>query len=544
MESPVIIKNYIFGEMESEDIIQAVLTSRGITDIGRFLEPDEDLINPPESLPNIFEAGMIVQDALNNGKKIFLNVDSDTDGVTSGAIIKRYIDYNWNIDIPWHISKGKSHGTSEELTEKLKNYQPDVLIIVDSLDGDTTNYKLYADMGIKVVVLDHHDVNPEIDYAKYITLVSSNLSSNSELSGAGVCWKFCKYLDSLTRNNYADELCDLASVGIIADMVDVSEQSLDNRALIAKGFRNLKNPMIKKIIGSFPFNAQSVSFSIAPLINACCRYSKNESAFKAFITDDPESIKRSLKVMNHWKKIQNEEVNEIYKGLVDQLEDQKNEKVLLGFIDTKNGISGLVANKILAHYKKPVLIFKKPKDQSNNCVLIGSGRGLGKKNFREACMGTNKAQAYGHPHAFGIFLESDNLEDFLKDVRTDYKDETFNKDLVIDIGVNPEDINNDLVNAVKSMNTISSTGFGAIQVASIIEDYTVSTMSEGKHLVFKDDYFTYIQWNGGSQQACYEMLAESGTPLMLSGTLDSGFFGRKYVPRMIINNIVAQHEVM
>lgn len=543
METKANIKNYFYG-MDSDEAMEMVLKERGIKDPDSFLNPSEEFIKPPETLPNIREAGSIVECALFNKKKVFLNVDSDTDGITSGTIIKRYIDHVWDVDIPWHVSEGKSHGTSQALTEKLEKEKPDILIIVDSLDGTVENYKKYAEMGIKVIILDHHDVNPEVNYSDYALLVSSNLSETPELSGAGVAWKFCKYLDYITLNNYADELVDLAAVGLVADMVDLSEASMDNRAICWKGFQNLKNPAIKKIIGSFPFNSQSVAFSIAPLINACCRYSHNDIAFKCFIADNVEFIKKRLKIMNHWKTRQAEEVSTIFEDLIPQIEAQKDEKVLAGFIETPNGITGLVANKILARYKKPVLIFRKSQKDDPSQTLTGSGRGLGQKNFKEACGETGLGKGFGHPHAFGVFTQKENFDEFMISLRKLYENETFTNEVSIDLGVNAEDITNNLVNTIKFMNTISGTGFPAIQVAVILKDYGASTMTQGKHLVLNDGYFTYIQWNVGEKEEYYQNLADKETPIMVSGTLDSGFFGRKFVPRMIINNIVEQREVL
>lgn len=522
--------------------MELILRDRGTKDPDNFLNPGEEFIKPPESLPNIKEAGSLVKQGLLNKKKVFLNVDSDTDGVTSGTIIKRYIDHIWDVDIPWHISQGKTHGTSYALTEKLEKEKPDILIIVDSLDSNVENYKKYSEMGIKVIILDHHDVNPEVNYSDYAVLVSSNLSETPFLSGAGVCWKFCKYLDQITGNDYADELVDLAAVGLVADMVDLSEKSMDNRAICWKGFQNLKNPTLKKIIGSFPFNSQSVSFSIAPLINACCRYNRNEIAFKAFIADDSEVIKKALKIMTHWKAKQNEEVSQIFEDLLPQIEEQKEEKVLTGFIETTNGITGLVANKILAQYQKPVLIFKKSQEESNS-TLVGSGRGLGTKNFKEACNETGLGKGFGHPFAFGVFAEKEQFDEFITSLRELYKDEIFTNDIVIDLAVNPENISNKLVNTIKYMNTISGTGFPMIQVATILEDYIASTMSKGKHLVLDDGYFKYIQWNTGEKEEYYQDLANKEIPIMVSGTLDSGFFGKKFVPRMVVDNIVEQREV-
>lgn len=531
------VDNFCYGQ-DADTIIENILQSRGIQDTYAFMNPDELFIEPPETIPFMDQACKIVKDALDNNKRIFLNVDSDTDGVTSGTIVKRYLEHCWDTEVHWHISKGKTHGASDELTAKLIADNPDVLIVVDSLDSTLWNYKKYKEMGIEVVVLDHHDINPKIPYDSVITLASSNRSSNKQLSGAGVCWKFCKRLDRMTGNDFADELSDLAAAGIVADMMDLSEKTMENRAIVNLGLRHLNNPAMKKIIGGFPYNSQSVSYSIAPLINACCRYNKNETAFKAFISDNTEEIKREIKIMKNCRDVQRNEVDSILENLRSQLQDQDHESVLVGMIETVNGINGLIANKIAHETNKPTLILKTSFDNDGNPIYSGSGRSTDERNFRKICEESGLGRAYGHPNAFGVFVNEDDLEAFITAIREEYQKEESLQCLSVDAMIAPEDITLDLIDKVKELNAISGTGFPQIQFVVKICDWIADTMTQGKHLVLKDGIFTYIQWNTGSQVEHYDDLSLEDAPLTVVGTLDSGFFGRRFVPRLIINQIV------
>lgn len=532
MDSNLVIDSWFFGN-DPDELIDVVLKNRGIEDPDSFLNPDESYIRPPQSLARIDEAGKILKQALENGKKIFLNVDSDTDGVTSGTIIKRYIEHCWpETQVFWWISQGKTHGTSYELTGRLEEVKPDVLVIVDSLDSELDNYIKYKEMGIDVLVLDHHDIDPETPYDDYVVLVSSNRSENKELSGAGVCWKFCKYMDQITENDYADELADLAAVGMVADMMKLDADHMENRAIVKKGLDHLVSQTLKKIVGGFDFNTQAVSFSIAPLINACCRYNENDTAFEAFISDDPDEISRLIKVMRRCKEEQREEVAACSKELKEQFKEQEDQPVLCGFIDTANGINGLIANQATQKYQKPVLILN---TQSKNGTLTGSGRSCLDTNLRQDCQDTRKAKAKGHPNAFGLFVKDANMDEFLKRIRKKYSSIEFKKDIHADVEVEPEALTVDLVDAVKLLNHITGLGFKQIQVAVTLHDYWVETMTQGKHLVFKDGNFTYIKWNAGDMIGEYEGRKD---PITLVGTLDAGFFGRKFVPRMVIDEIV------
>lgn len=541
MEQVVEIDNFCFGQ-DPEEIIASILKSRGVTNVEDFLDPDPSYIKEPEEIPRMEEAAKFILDAIKQGKKFYLNVDSDTDGVTSGAIIKRYFKHCFGINLPWHISQGKSHGTSEALTKKLSEAKPDVLIIVDSLDSNVLNYKRYKNMGIDMVVLDHHDINPMKKYDDYVMLVSSNRSKNRELSGAGVCWKFCCMLDKLTDSDYAMNLVDLAATGIVADMMDVSEEHMENRAIIKLGINNMVNPAIKKIVGSFPFNSTAVSFSIAPLINACCRYSENEAAFEAFVTDDEYKIKNLLKVMRRCKSEQREEVDYLMEELEEQFGSQQKEPVLCGFIDTPNGVSGLVATKMVSKYHKPTLILKTEVKKDGSIRFAGSGRSIGDKDFRKACDKTGKANAFGHPKAFGVFVDEMNLVDFVQSIRDEYRDLIVPNTLHVDMQMDSEDITLPLIDLVKKVNEITGNGFPQIAFAVQLDLYTAETMTQGKHLVIHDDYFRFIQWNAGDLFEKFDRCSANETPITLIGTLDSGFIGRRFVPRMVVNNILVADD--
>ena len=117
MKKVINIKNDCIG-MYNEEIIDIILKSRGVKDDEHFLNPAEDDIISYDSMYRIEEAGGIVCDGIRDNKKFFINVDSDTDGVCSGTIITRYLQ-GLGCEVDWHVSVGKTHGTSDMLLNKL-----------------------------------------------------------------------------------------------------------------------------------------------------------------------------------------------------------------------------------------------------------------------------------------------------------------------------------------------------------------------------------------------------------------------------------------
>ena len=197
--------------MEYSDIVQTFYDDLGINE-DFFTFSEEDLLSY-ESIINIDTAYSVLNNAILNNHKITVHADCDCDGVCAGTIMYQYLlHYTNNINII--INDGKKHGL-----ESVDNIDCDLLIVVDSINKADV-YKRFSDTNI--IVLDHHIIEEEPP--ENVTLVSSMRSDNKSLSGAGITWKFCKYYDFMEFENYADNYVDLAAVGLVGDMMDMSNK--------------------------------------------------------------------------------------------------------------------------------------------------------------------------------------------------------------------------------------------------------------------------------------------------------------------------------
>ena len=194
--------------MYEQEIIDTILENRGINDVEHFLNPIAEDLLPLDSLMRIDDARQIIEKGLDNNKKFGVHWDVDTDGITSGTIMTRYL-MNYTDKVSSYINTGKAHGLIGQDLEQFNGV--DVLIVVDSLDKDTTQYEKLHSQGVQIIILDHHTIDQNVEYDKYVTLVSSQRNyDNPNLSGAGVVWKFCKYLDEyLFDLENIDEKSDL-----------------------------------------------------------------------------------------------------------------------------------------------------------------------------------------------------------------------------------------------------------------------------------------------------------------------------------------------
>lgn len=542
------------GFLEDEEtIVQNILAARGIKNPIEFLDPDISEVLDPRQTPRIEEGVKIILDGLSDYKKFFLSVDSDTDGVTSGTIMYKWLKYQMYkfgyedfyeedelpLALQYYVSQGKSHGLSDELLEKLESVQSDILIVMDSLDGDTQRYQKAVDLGVQVLVIDHHDISDEIPYDEVVTLVSSNRSTNPNLSGAGMVWKVCCLADEeLGDPDYTlHNLTDLAAVGIIADMMEMTENDMENRAIVNYGLNHLQNETIKKIKGFYPFNSQCISYSIAPLINAACRYMENDSAFEAFIYDDFELMQMNLSNLKRCKETQDADITEIKKDLVQQIESQEQKPYFFLEIETPWGIAGLIANQISGSYQKPTFVVKKTPDGYQ-----GSGRAKD-INLRELTHEiVPSARAFGHPQAFGFFLDDSERQAFDEAMCEALNQTDFTVIEEVDCELDMDTITKDLINEVKTVDRITGTNFKPLTFMLETDGVWAEKTKNGKHLVFKcEDDFLFIKWKA-AQEA--EQLMETLTPetkVRFIGTLDYGNWGPKQKFRKMI---LSDYEIL
>lgn len=533
MKNEVKIKTYGFSQDE-DSIIENILIARGIKDPDRFLYPDDDEILPAYETPRMNEGIELIAEHLNKRSKFFLSVDSDTDGITSGAIMYKWLCRHTGApeNIGFWVSKGKSHGTSEELVEAMESFKPDLLIVMDSLDGDTKRYQQIRDMGIDILVLDHHDVREEIGFDDVVVLVSSNRSKNEQLSGAGVVWRFCceAEKDLLLEDYSYSNLADLAATGIVADMVLLDEDHMENRFIVAHGLDHLVCPTLKEMTKGYSFDSNAIIFSVAPLINAACRYLENDTAFQAFISEDLGEIKDCIKALKNCRERQNEEVNSIKEELNEQIEAQKDDPFLFLTIDTEYGIAGLIANQILTKYQKPVFVVK-----CEEKGYKGSGRSIG-VNLRELSHNLVKSSTgFGHPQAFGFSVDYKDYEDFREKLAQSLEKESFTVVDEVDCQVDAADLSQDLIDLSKAVSRISGQGFKQLTYMCETDGLEVRTTANEKHLIFDNGKgFLFIKWNAGEQfYDLYENFT-TDTKVRFIGSLDSGFFGRKYNRRLIL----------
>jgi single-stranded-DNA-specific exonuclease len=543
VEKKWVVKHDCRG-METSEIIDTILVDRGVEDAMALLYPNEDCLIPFEKMKNIDRAAQVILDGIENDKKFLVYGDVDVDGCSSNAIAVRWLrGHGARVDCC--INQGKEHGIAK--ADQSLFVDVDILWIVDSIETQMYPYENALKAGVEeIVITDHHlvskSIQKQMERTGHITLVSSAVDyPNPAASGSIVTWKLCSYMDWLELDDISESLYDLAATGAVADMVDVGVESPENRYICYRGFNNQVNPALKKINGSYEFNSQAVSFGIAPLVNSANRVNENEKAMNLFLTDDTKAINSLVNELKFCKESQNIEIAEIMPELELQAESQMDKKVMFFFAETENEVAGLVANKLLEKFSRPVFVLKnritvnEETGEVEKHEYTGSCRAVGVKNFKEYVDKTSLVGCAGHELAFGVWMDSEVLEDFQNALEDALKDVQFIQETTVDIQIDQEQITDDLIRQLKMLNRISGQGWPSISVmVSGIADYEVGQMSGGKHLklIADEGKLLYIKWNFSGDRDQFD------GPVSAIGTLDSGFFGRTYYRQLIMNDFV------
>ena len=454
---------------ENEDPITKILYTRG-TDY-KFLNPSKEDEIPCDELDNIELAARRILKAIVYQEKVYVQVDSDCDGYTSAALLLNYlhlfapstIERNWN----YGLHKAKLHGIAETAIPAGTT----LIIAPDSSSNESEIHKRLLQSGQETVVLDHHEFDAGTDEGgPYAIIVNSQQPSygNHYLSGVGVVYKVCQAIDRLrNRQGECAIFLDLVALGLTGDMMDM--RSPETNYYITEGFKNVNNPFFLTLAEKNEFsmkgkyNPHSVAWYIVPFINAVTRVGDDTDKLLVFesmlewkanelIPSDKRGahneeelrVTQAVRHASNIKRHQDDEKKKLLDEMYTKIERLHLADEPLIIIQNKGlqdddpirGITGLVANSIMATYNKPTLILNELTKEDGSVIWSGSGRGFitgGINNWRDYIANTGFAIfAQGHAMAFGVAFTPDDLERFKDKVRSDFGTTIFDKTYEVD----------------------------------------------------------------------------------------------------------------
>jgi len=477
-----------------DSITNKILKIRGIKNKDKFLNPTEFDVNSHWKLSNMKKAVEIIINAIQNNLKIGIYGDIDTDGITSLVFMYKYLkNYNIEPKILYHQRKD-GHGIKVNNISK----SIDLLIVVDSSSNsidECFELKDYMD----IIILDHHHFERDNPYA-IIVNPQYNDYENKYLSGVGVVYQTCKAIDEITMNFYADEYIDICAVGLIGDMMDVTQP--ETRFLIQKGLLKIHNncdssllAILKYLKKEYKPNATTIAFYLVPFINSIIRLGKIEDIINILITDDHKKLKKMIKLcggMNDKRKLLQSNIVE----QIDEIIDLSHKIIIIDATKLKanSTLNGLIANSIAQKYQKPTLVVSLDTEAN---TFNGSGRGYGNEfDFKQILSDTGLFESVeGHSSAFGLEFKPENIEKIYEII--DEKLEHIKQEYIVkaDMKINVDDITWDLLYEIQRLSFIAGEGFK--EPTFIIEDLFIGEIKIMKdiHLKFNAEDLECVKFN-------------------------------------------------
>lgn len=486
----------IVKKFDVPELLATVLVNRGIVDdeeIRVFLNPTRSDFHDPYLIPDMEIAVERIIKAIDNQEKVIIYGDYDVDGITSITVLKKFLktcgleaDYY----IPNRLSEG--YGLNKAAIDYIKEKEYTLIITVDCGISGIEEIEYANSLGIETIVTDHHEPMEVLPPA--VAIVDLKRKDNDtypfkSLAGCGVVFKLTQALGmrlGIDEKEYLKYL-DIVCVGTISDIVPLVDE---NRVIAKLGLKLVevtRNPGLKALLNASGYkvvNSNTISFGIAPRINACGRMGYEEEALKLFLTENLVQASEITERLNKYNRDRQEIEKNIYEEAIKMMEkeDSNAQSIVLGSNNWHHGVIGIVSSKITEMYFKPsILICFEGEDGK------GSGRSIPGFDLHEALAETAKyLEKYGgHEMAVGLSLKKKNFNRF-KEAFEKYVEEKDITGIVpiieIDKQISLKDIDSNIVKQLDLLEPFGEANRRPIFVYKNLKIDSIRALSDGKHL--------------------------------------------------------------
>lgn len=480
-------------ECDIDPFVAMIAASRGYNDpvaLEEFLSDELVFANPYE-LADMPKAVECINSSIENNELIAVYGDYDCDGVTATALLYTYLKGRGArvvYRIPDRFSEG--YGMNKQAINELYSMGVSLIITVDNGISCNDEIDLANQLGIKVVVTDHHLPPQKLPSAVAIIDPHRNddISEFKNICGVGVAFNLICALQGAEPEEMIEEYGDLVAIGTIADVMPLLGV---NRSFVKAGIENIIAGQrvgvaaLMQVSGldNASFSASRVSFGLVPRLNAAGRMGSAERALKLLIADDThEAMKLAEEIAcENIKRQQIEKTTfEEAQKIIEESCIYTDRVIVVAGENWHHGIVGIVASRICEYYGKPAIVLS-----IEGNVAHGSGRSIEGFSLYD-CI--DSARVYtekfgGHSLAAGLSIKSENIGLFTKAVNEYARSvESVVPVLKLDCKLNPAALSLDLVYALSILkpfgmgNNVPVFGiFGA-------EIEKISTVGGGKHL--------------------------------------------------------------
>lgn len=403
-----------------------LMNIRGLDDaahLREFLGEGEPL-SDPFLLKDMDKAAARITRAVDNMEKIAVYGDYDADGVTSTAMLYSYLETR-GADVIFYIPQreGEGYGMNMGAVEYLKEQGVSLIVTVDNGISSVQEVARANELGIDVVVTDHH--RPQEILPDAVAVVDAyrpdDTSPYKHFSGVGIAFKLLMALEDGAGDveDLLEAYSDLAAIGTIGDIVPLTGE---NRTLIRAGLERLSQsdrPGVQALlenagIAGKALTSTNVAFTLVPRINATGRMGAPERAVRLLISGyeaEAEVLSEEICADNEERRRVEAEIAEAAFADIEAKGYMKDRVVVVDGENWHHGVIGIVASRVTERCGKPCMIISRGETEAK-----GSGRSIeGFSLFEAICAcGDLLIKFGGHPMAAGITLKPENIEAFRK----------------------------------------------------------------------------------------------------------------------------------
>lgn len=475
------------------ELVATVISNKKLqSSIDVFLNPTRKDFYDPFLMPDMEVAVNRIIKAIEEKEKVIIYGDYDVDGITSITVLKKYLkDRGLEVDsyIPNRLDEG--YGLNKNAIDEIAQKNYTLMITVDCGISGIQEIEYANSLGIETVITDHHE--PAETLPKALAVVDAKRKDNkypfNQLAGVGVVFKLIQAISikyNLEEKEFLKYL-DLVCVGTISDIVPLIDE---NRVISKLGLKlvevtkNIGLRALLNVAGAKNIDSTTISFGVAPRVNACGRLGYEQEALNLFLTDNIVQAEEIAKRLNKYNSERQQKEVGIFNEAIQMIENGEKTKncIILGKEDWHHGVIGIVSSKVTEMYYKPSILICFEGDEGK-----GSGRSIQGFDLHEAL---TKCPEYierfgGHSMAIGITVKKSEFENFKKQVES-YADNTNIKELMpiikIDKEITIDDINMDTIKELKKLEPYGEANKMPLFIYKNLKIDSIRALSEGKHI--------------------------------------------------------------
>ena len=532
------------------ELLARILVNKNITnknDMSIFMNPTRKDFHDPFLMPDMEIAINRLLKAIENNQKIIIYGDYDADGITSTTVLKLFLEER-GMDVSTYIPNrlNEGYGLNKGAIKKIYDDGFRLMVTVDCGISGIEEVEYANSLGIEMIITDHHE--PAESLPNAIAVVDAKRKDNeypfNQLAGVGVVFKVIQALSmrlGLDEKEYLKYL-DIVCIGTISDIVPLVDE---NRVIAKLGLklvaqtRNIGLRALIEIIGFKNIDSSSVSFGIAPRINACGRMGNEKLALDLFLCKDKDEVTKLAVKLNEYNIERQSIEKQMYDEAAERIDEKEKDKacIIVGKEGRHHGIIGIVSSKITEMYFKPSILICFDGNEGK-----GSGRSIPGFDLHEALMNCKQylKKFGGHAMAVGVTVDKSEfgkfkseLEEYAKSCNVDKIVPIINVDSELSL----KDIN---VESVKSLSLLEPYGEANKMPLFLFRNLKINSirsLSEGKHLKLslKDENFIVdaIGFNMGELSEKY--LLDDRVDIV--GSLDINSYGGNESVQIVLKDI-------